>query len=325
MDQQVWTHQRMLNELVPDAKKSLLTMEWSLAGYSKSALRTGFRMGPFNLDAGHSVFGKWNACLISHGHADHIFSLASLFLVELSEPTVVMAPKTEQIKRIAEATLQSNYNDPKYRVRTDTSISSRFIDAVPGLVTSIQIGKDNFTVRVLEMDHSIPTAGYCVSRATSRLNPELQPYKDSLDPPAFASLMKCLKGKKPLPLHLKGLVNEPLPENITVELWHPQFCFLTDTSIKGIINNIDIIKEYPIIIVECTFYDQDDIDHAVKKKHIHWNQLEPFIRIYSDSLWILVHSSTRYKDQGEIIAAIHSNPLPAGQKHYVPSNCIIWI
>jgi ribonuclease Z len=229
-----------------------------------------------------------------------------------------MAPKTDQVRRIADATLQSNYNAERFH------ISANFIDAVPGLVTPIQIGKDTFSVKVLAMDHSVPTAGYCISRATSRLNPELQPYKDSLEPPLFACLMKCLRTGQPLPSHLKGLVNEPLPTDITVELWHPQFCFLTDTSIKGIVSNIDTIKEYPIIIVECTFYDKDDVDHALKKKHIHWVQLESFIRIYCDSLWVLVHSSTRYKDQAEILTAIASNDKP-DTKLVLPSNCLLWI
>ena len=83
MDQEVWTHTNLLNPLVPNdfdsgsSKGKRLIAEWQLSGYSKSALRTGFKMGPFHLDAGHSVFGKWNAVLISHGHADHVFSFAS--------------------------------------------------------------------------------------------------------------------------------------------------------------------------------------------------------------------------------------------------------
>ena len=76
MDQAVWANTKKLNELVPNNEN--LTQEWSLSGASKSALRTGFKMGPFYLDAGHSVFSSWNVLLISHGHADHIFSLPSL-------------------------------------------------------------------------------------------------------------------------------------------------------------------------------------------------------------------------------------------------------
>ncbi len=73
MDQDVWRNAKNLNKLVPQNEN--LTQEWTLSGASKSALRTGLQNGTFYLDAGHSVFSSWDALLISHGHADHNFSL----------------------------------------------------------------------------------------------------------------------------------------------------------------------------------------------------------------------------------------------------------
>jgi len=307
MDQNVWANDTVLNSHVPSAKRDLLLHDWALSGHSKSALRTGFKMGPFHLDAGHSVFGRWNTVLISHGHADHIFSFASFFLVGskvLDGTQTVFAPNTKLVRAIADATLQSNHDTTRFHV------SAKFIDATPGDVHEVLINKDRHRVRVLKMDHSVPTVGYCVDRWTTRINPVLLPVKEKLGARDFGLLVRALRHGSRLPPGLVTLVGDsvlPDKNHITVDVCLPQFCFLTDTSIDGIVWNIETIKEYPIIIVECTFYHKDDLDHARDKKHIHWTQLESFIRIYSESLWVLIHSSTRYKAHDDILEAICSN------------------
>jgi len=311
MDQDVWTHTVMLNEDVPVIKRKQLLIKWILTGYSKSALRTGFKMGPFHLDAGHSIFGRWHICLISHGHADHIFSFASFFLVNCDHIPTVLAPNTNLVKAIADSTLRSNYDTDKFHVKAN------FIDAIPGDVHDVLLNQDKYRVAVIKMDHTVPTVGYCVSKQTMKLDPKLVALKNSLESRDFATLIKKLKA----PTHNDpDIADLPTLDKVTVEHWVPQFCFLTDTSINGIVNNIDTIKEYPIILVECTFYDKSDIEHSYQKKHIHWVQIEPFIRLYPDSLWVLIHSSTRYKARGDIMEAIKTN-----ENYTIHKNCIIWI
>jgi ribonuclease Z len=322
MDQEVWTHSEILNSLVSCEKQKLLLMRWKLSGYSKSALRTGFKMGPFYLDAGHSVFSKWDVLLISHGHADHIFSLPSFFLVGKREDVpYVFAPNTDLIKPIANSVLRSNHDTDKFHV------SANFIDANPGDIHDLQFGQDKYRVHIVKMDHSVPTVGYAVSKETTRLNPELVSLKGSLDHTEFVTLMKALNTWTDIPEDLALRISHAGMDfghartlQTTICHWLPQFCFLTDTSIKGISCNLDLIKEYPIIIVECTFYHKDDLGHTEAKKHIHWLQLEPYIRA-SDSLWILIHSSRRYVNRTDIISAIGSNESGGA----VPENCLFWI
>lgn len=328
MDQHVWERTEILNDKVPEGHKDRLLMKWALSGYSKSALRTGFKLGPFRLDAGHSVFDRWEVLLISHGHADHIFSLASFFLVGsaiLDGTQTVFAPDISMIRPIADSVLQCNYNTSKFHVK------GIFTDAVPGETHTVEIGQDRYQIQIVKMYHSVPTVGYCVSKWTKRINPSLLPLKEKLSQRDFGTLMKVIKTNSvtKLPSHLVGLVSGhdlPTAETVTLDLCLPQFCFLTDTSIKGISENINTIKEYPIVIVECTFYHKDDLQHAAEKDHIHWVHLESFIRIYQDTLWVLIHASQRYDNRESVLEAINSNGDSSTETEPdIHRNCIIWI
>ena len=308
MDQAVWTNAKKLNGLVP--KNENLTQEWSLSGASKSALRTGFKMGPFYLDAGHSVFSSWNVLLISHGHADHIFSLPSFFMVDDPKPDrIVIGPQIHKIKGYAQQLLNCNYNV------FDAPLNAVFHNAPK--IYNYRIGREQYQISIMKLVHRVPTYGYGISRLSQRINPLLLELKETLSPRDFGMFMASLKKKKP---------NKEIPAKYHVEpeipVTLPQFCYLTDTSIKGISNHIDQIKTYPIIIVECTFYHQEDLDHAVQKQHIHWTQINPYIKSNPDNLWVLIHSSTRYNDLADIRQAVLSN---SDENREVPGNCLIWI
>jgi ribonuclease Z len=83
---------------------------------------------------------------------------------------------------------------------------------------------------------------------------------------------------------------------VNVEVTEKKFCYVLDTSIKVFEQN-PFLFEYPVIITECTFLYEDEIEMANKKKHIHWNQLKPYVVQYPSVFFILVHFSQRYKDQ----------------------------
>lgn len=315
MDQHVWTSTMDLRKLVPVAMQDKLLMDWQLSGASASALRTGFKMGPFHLDAGHSVFSSWDVLLISHGHADHVFSIASFFLTEgLGPHCRVYAPQVARVEKIIQSVLACNYN-------TDAllKLPATFCEAQPGLEDRIKIGNDTYMIRTRALRHKVPAVGYFVYKETKKLNPILKAIMDSM-PGGGAAFGKFLSGiRSGTPYKVEGTDMLISSQDINQHLMMEQFCFLTDTNITGIKDNQHLIKEFPIIIVECTFYHKDDLSHAVNKKHMHWIHLYPLILQYPNSLWVLIHSSQRYKDAESIKDAIADS-----YKGAIPENCVIW-
>jgi hypothetical protein len=78
----------------------------------------------------------------------------------------------------------------------------------------------------------------------------------------------------------------------------PLFAFLCDTDHNVFNENIPYngkwVIEYPILIIECTFFDKSDIKKAKKDKHMHWINLEPFVKKHSNIKFKLIHLSERY-------------------------------
>lgn len=302
MDQHVWDTSTELNWRVPlQSMRKQLLITWNLSGQSKSAKRTGLKMGPFYLDAGNSVFTNWDVLLISHGHADHVFSLGSFYLVEQSHTGRIYAavhlhPKLDAY---AKGLLALNGSGSFNRIE---------LRPAPEEPEQIKIGKDHYELVTRKLTHRLPSIGYFVSKITYKIKPELLELKKSMTGPEFGAHMSSLRRK-----------GEPINDQFSI----PQFCFLTDTSIRGVLDNMDLIVKYPIIIVECTFFGAEELAHAAKKTHTHWTELKPLITGEGkDSLWVLIHSSTRYTTFEDVQAAIATNEGDCG---CVPTNCLIWI
>ena len=301
MDQNVWGKKLLLNSI-----NNKLTREWIMSGMSKSALRTGFKVGPFFLDAGHSNFNSWNLLLITHGHADHIFSLPSFFLTDNVENSHVITPEVYKIRRYIESFMSCNGSIMPNATFTESTH-----------MNSIELanGRERYKVTSFKLNHGVvPTYGYGIDSIVKKLNPVLLKMKEKFSAKDFGKIMSDLK---------RGLKSEHLDLEETpvdVDVIKPQICYITDTSIVGVSGNFDFIKKYLIIIIECTFFHTDEILHAQNKKHIHWTQLHSYIKDNPESHWILIHSSTRYKDLNDIRVGINSN-----KQNTVPSNCSFWI
>ena len=83
---------------------------------------------------------------------------------------------------------------------------------------------------------------------------------------------------------------------ITNEITEKKFAYICDTKINILEIHPEIL-DFPIIIIECTFLYDDDLEVSKEKKHIHWQELKPYILENHDKLFILIHFSQRYKDE----------------------------
>lgn len=345
MDQHVWTKKMELRKLVPKNKKDTVKENWALSGESASALRTGFKMGHFCLDAGHSIFTNWDVLLISHGHADHIFSIASF---ALAAPHVSRVDTCKDIDIIARAgdTIdikikinadQSNKNiayvpdditadgiklmvEGMYMANHGRQTTPPFEIRIPSVISKecITIGVDKYLLEFFQLSHSRVSIGYGVHKVTKSLNPVIKALCEKYDPSMKVKIIKYIRCSEcsDLPIEIRSDIDKSgvTADTFMMDVAHPQFCYLTDTSIKAIISNIDRIREYPIIIIECTFYRDDELADAIKKTHIHYSQLLPLLLENTDNLWILIHRSQKYKSSDEIKSILGT----------IPDNVIIW-
>lgn len=84
----------------------------------------------------------------------------------------------------------------------------------------------------------------------------------------------------------------------TVEI--PLFAYVCDTDHKVFQSNDHHegykLEKYPVIIIECTFFELCDKTKAKKDKHMHWDNLKSYISANPDKYFKLIHFSNRYSE-----------------------------
>jgi ribonuclease Z len=75
----------------------------------------------------------------------------------------------------------------------------------------------------------------------------------------------------------------------------PLFAYLGDTYASAL-GRSPWLFDYPVIITECTYLDDAELDRAQRVGHTVWSQLRPFVLAHPDNLFVLTHSSLRYSD-----------------------------
>jgi ribonuclease Z len=133
--------------------------------------------------------------------------------------------------------------------------------------------KTKMKVQVFKCDHCIPTISYGFTEPKHKLKTEYQ----------------GIPGKELACLKMSGT-------EITQEVLYKRFAYVCDTTIKVLEKHPEII-DYPVIFIECTFLYHDDLELASTKKHIHWEQLEPYVRKFPNTQFMLIHFSQRYSDE----------------------------
>lgn len=131
------------------------------------------------------------------------------------------------------------------------------------------------TATVFQCDHTVPCVGYVFHSTTHRLKQEY----------------KSLTGQKLKDLRQSGT-------ELTEPHSSPMFAFLGDTTATTLASSPEWLRNgIPVVITECSFLYDEHKAQADKTKHTTWRDLEPVIRRWQDTTFVLTHFSMRYSDR----------------------------
>lgn len=270
--------------------------------------------------------------LLTHSHFDHAGSLAYLLRGPTEAPTVfVPAPVVLGVAEYARMSWAMKITDgvplPKAYERCDLQPS----DIVPGrLIESCRnmfmpvaagcrmplhaaalhraqitgakpsrSGNNNLYVHAVQCFHSVPTCGYVLSEERVKLAPHLV----------------GTPGRELAKLRQQGV-------DINVRSDVPLFAYLCDTTVEVLTHEpqIELIFACPVIMIECTYVENDKCDEATRRGHSAWPQLRPHIEAHPDTTWVLFHFSLRYSD--DELRTFFRTASSDGSR---PRNVILWL
>jgi ribonuclease Z len=198
---------------------------------------------------------------ISHGHMDHIGGLAywcSQRVFQGMGPGSIICNKAiaPAIRRMMEGFIGLEEQTTPYNL----------IELEPGQEFEI---KNNFFIKMFEVEHTCPAVGYTILEKRSKLKPE---YYE-------------MPQEKLRELKDKGV-------DITRILEVPLVSYLGDTA-PGPVLVSDDVRKSQIVICECTFVEDDHVDRAAVGKHMHLKNIAEWLRVLEAQKLVLIHVSRR--------------------------------
>jgi len=237
-----------------------LTDNLTLKGHSRGGERSGFYIPELGLmlDAGIRAKFKPKVICVTHCHRDHSFALPTVMSGHIKQYVYVPHESEDLFKN---AMLSS------YRLSKGSKDIIGRCDVV-GVVqdTIIQL-KEDFYIKVYDLDHDVPTRGYGICIRKEKLDPQY----------------RGLEGKKICELKKNGVC-------ISIIVERKLLAYLCDTTINCFCKKE--LLEYEYIVCECTFFTKIKMN----SKHIHWDELLPFVKSNPKATFILIHFSERYYD-----------------------------
>lgn len=292
--------------------------QYTLTGKSRAAWHTSFVVPELNLllDAGLVVNNaRPKHIFLTHGHNDHTL-LAPAF-VKRSDPPDIFCPV--EIKDIFDEYVRAKVllnkggvdvpgggeeeeddedtdgldgqggegrkdrnvtavdqipdSDPRPpHLRTHTTYGLRAGHTVP--LRRLK-GPIEITATAFACAHSIPCLGYVFHAATPKLRPEY----------------RGLPGPTLRELRLSGA-------DLTAPHRVPVFAFLGDGTAETLAREPEWLREgIRVVITECSFLYPEHRAVADRTKHTIWEDLEPVVRNWPGTTFVVTHFSLRYSDE----------------------------
>lgn len=91
------------------------------------------------------------------------------------------------------------------------------------------------------------------------------------------------------------------------------FAYVGDTHASALAE-ADWLDGVPVVITECTFLDDADLERAARIGHTVWSELRPIVEAHPETLFVLIHFSLRHSD-AEVVDFFAAADLP---------NIVVW-
>jgi ribonuclease Z len=268
--------------------------ELTLTGYSRANDKTLFHIPELRcvLDAGLAEGRQAETVFLTHTHHDHSKDLDYLSARPAGVDIHLPAAAVPYVAAFLHASAELNHgaaHDPAL--------------AAPCRLHGVR-GGDEFSfgrqgrhrVRVVECAHKVPCVGYAFSESRKALLPEYQELRRSLvGQGRGAEFGRVVARHRAEGIEVEGEVRRPL------------FAFLGDTHVRVFDDN-PWLFEYPVLITECTYLDDAQLERADRVGHTVWSRLRPVVEAHPQSLFVLTHFSLRHSDQ-EVLAFFREQGL----------------
>lgn len=259
-----------------------LSSQYTMSGYSRAAENTGFYCKELDaaFDAGVQTNEKPAYIFLTHLHNDHMCALNKMLISNVKNP-IIFIPNNDKFELLLIQTLKMIYLSSKFihpesnkGLDPKSTYSYRIVKLNVGesyeFKKSTSIG---YYVEGLPSNHGVESISFGIYESRRRCKPEYQ----NLDPKIYIKLKS------------DGV-------DFLETYKYPILCYMSDTSHHPFIIPIQsqMIFSYPIIFIECTFLESEDLPLAKKKNHMHWLQIQPHIIANPEIKFVLTHFSKRY-------------------------------
>jgi ribonuclease Z len=259
----------------------------TLTGYSRANDKTFFHVPELRcgLDAGLVEGRQVETVLLTHAHLDHAKDLDFLAAreagVDIFLPAELMSYVVDYLRATTELNRAARLDPP-------LAPSARLHGVRPG--EEHRFGRrGQYAVRVVGCRHKVPCVGYGVAAVKKVLTPEFDKLRTDLTAGGRGAEFGRIVARE----RDKG-------ERVELEVRQPLFAYLGDTD-PSVFTANPWLFEYPVIVTECTYLDDSQLERAAQVGHTVWSQLRPVIRAHPQTVFVVTHFSLRHTDR-DIVA-----------------------